>query len=262
MRFIDTHSHAYDPIFDDDCEEMILRSCNAGVDTILLADVDSQSREAMVKMAKKFPTTCHAMCGVHPTSINEMGDEWHREIEMVKKELSKNAAQYIAVGEIGLDLYWSQEFEQQQREAFCAQLDIALKHSLPVAIHIRDAWAQSHQVLAEYRGRGLRGVIHAFSGTMDDYLKLKEYGDFAVGIGGVVTFKKATLADVVREIPLHDIVLETDAPYLTPTPHRGKRNESSHIPLIAQKIADIKGITLEEVADTTTANALRIFGVK
>lgn len=259
MRYIDTHAHLYDPIFDEDRVAMIQRSLDAGVSTILLPDVDSRTRSAMLSLAQQFPNVCHPMVGVHPTSVNELSDTWRNEIELVRRELAQNRAQYIAIGEIGMDLYWSKDFEAEQREAFVAQLDMSLEYSLPVAIHVRDAWKSTIEILSRYKGQGLRGVIHAFSGDLAAYNTIRECGDFLFAIGGVVTFKKATLAQVVSEMSLNDLLLETDAPYLTPTPYRGKRNESSYIPLIGTFIAQLKGVTPKEVAEITTANAMRMF---
>ncbi|MFI3293502.1 MAG: TatD family hydrolase [Rikenellaceae bacterium] len=261
MTFIDTHAHLYDPAFDEDRAEIIQRSIDAGVTKILLPDVDSTTREAMLQMAHKFEGVCYPMVGVHPTSINEFGDSWHNEIELVRQELHDHPNRYIAIGEIGMDLYWSKDFESQQRQAFVAQLDLSLEYSLPVAIHVRDAWDATIEILSLYKGKGLRGVIHAFSGDITAYNTIREVGEFVFAIGGVVTFKKASLATVVAQMAIEDLVLETDAPYLTPTPHRGKRNESSYIPLIAEFIAKLKEVTVEEVAQITTTNAERIFKI-
>ncbi len=262
MIYVDTHAHLYDPAFDEDCAEMIQRSIDAGVTTILLPDVDSRTREAMLTLAQQYPDTCLPMVGIHPTSINELPQTWRAEVEIVRQELSTNRSKYIAIGEIGMDLYWSKDFEAEQREAFTAQLDMSLEYSLPVAIHVRDAWEATIDVLSSYKGKGLRGVIHAFSGNVDDYRKIKECGEFLFAIGGVVTFKKAKLANVVSEMSLDDLLLETDSPYLTPTPHRGKRNESSYIPIIGNFIAQIKGISPEKVAEATTSNAIRMFNLQ
>ncbi|MFR9603627.1 MAG: TatD family hydrolase [Rikenellaceae bacterium] len=261
MNYIDTHAHLYDPAFDTDRREVIQRSIEAGVNKILLPDVDSQSRAQMNAMADEFRGICFPMVGLHPTSVNEFPERWQEEVEMVRHELTANHKRYIAVGEIGMDLYWSQDFEAQQREAFTAQLDMSLEFDLPVAIHVRDAWESTIAILEGYKGRGLRGVIHAYSGDVEAYKTIKGFGDFLFAIGGVVTFKKSKLAEVAREIPLKDLLLETDAPYLTPTPHRGKRNESSYIPLIGDFIAQLKGVSAEEVATITTANAMRLFGI-
>ncbi|MFI3302627.1 MAG: TatD family hydrolase, partial [Rikenellaceae bacterium] len=240
MIYIDTHAHLYDPAFDEDRAEMIQRSIDAGVTKILLPDVDSRTREAMLTLSQQFPNTCYPMVGIHPTSINELTQTWREELDMVRQELSTNRSKYVAIGEIGMDLYWSKDFEAEQREAFAAQLDMSLEYSLPVAVHVRDAWEATIEVLWSYRGKGLRGVIHAFSGEVSDYHTIKECGEFLFAIGGVVTFKKAKLAGVVSEMHIDDLLLETDSPYLTPTPHRGKRNESSYIPLIGNFVAQIK----------------------
>ncbi len=262
MRYIDTHAHLYDASFDTDRREVIQRSIEMGVDKILLPDVDSSSRAQMNSMANEFRGICYPMVGLHPTSVNELCDSWREEVEMVRFELTTKPDRYIAIGEIGMDLYWSQEYEAQQREAFTAQLDMSLEFSLPVAIHVRDAWESTIEILESYKEQGLRGVIHAFSGDVEAYKTIDKCGDFLFAIGGVVTFKKAKLAEVAKDIPLEKLLLETDAPYLTPTPHRGKRNESSYIPLIGDFIAQLKGVSAEEVAETTTANAIRMFGLK
>ncbi len=261
MKFIDTHAHLYDPSFDDDRAEVIRRSIESGVTKILLPDVDSQSRTAMLSMAQEFKGVCFPMVGVHPTSVNEFASSWRDEIELVREELRNHACRYVGVGEIGMDLYWSKEFEAEQRMAFAAQIELALEYSLPVAIHVRDAWESTIEILSAYKGRGVRGVIHAFLGDLEAYNTIRNLGDYLFAIGGVVTFKKATLAEVVTEMSIEDLVLETDTPYLTPTPHRGKRNESSYIPLIAEFIAKLKGISTEEVAQITTENAIRMFKI-
>ncbi|MFI3277475.1 MAG: TatD family hydrolase [Rikenellaceae bacterium] len=260
MKYIDTHAHLYDECYDTDRREMVERSRAAGVDKILLADVDIASRRAMLEMAAAYPDTCYAMVGVHPTSINE-NPAWREEIEAVRGELRADASRFVAVGEIGLDLYWSKEFEAEQREAFTEQIELALEYSLPIAVHVRDAWAPALEVIESFAGRGLRGVLHAFSGDVEIYRRVKACGEFYFAIGGVVTFKNSKLGDVVKEIELDDLLLETDAPYLTPTPHRGKRNESQYIPLIAAHIANIKGVSAQEVADATTRNAQRLFNI-
>ncbi len=261
MRFIDTHSHIYDPVFDDDIAQTIERSIEQGVDTIILADVDSATRPLMLTLADRFPKQCLVTVGLHPTSVNDNPTSWREEVEAIESQIVAHPTKYVAIGECGMDLYWSKDFEPQQREAFIAQLELSLKYSLPVALHVRDAWGVTLEILQGYKGRGLRGVLHAFSGSVEMYHRVKECGDFLFGIGGVVTFKKASLADVVKEIPLSDLLLETDAPYLTPTPYRGKRNEPAYIPLIAQKIAELKGVTIEEVTDATTTNAIRMFSL-
>ncbi len=259
MHLIDTHTHLYATEFDDDRPEVVARALAAGVGRLLLPDVDAASRPALMAMAEQYEC-CTPMVGVHPTSIND-NPAWREEVEEVRRLLLENSGRYCAVGEIGLDLYWSRDCEQQQREAFVAQVEMALEHDLPVAIHCRDAWEPLIEELERFAQRGVRGVIHAFTGELSHYERLKACGDFVFGIGGVVTFKKSALAAVVASMELSDIVLETDAPYLTPTPHRGKRNESAYIPLIAQVVANLHAVTIEEVARVSTSSAKRIFSL-
>lgn len=257
MKLIDTHTHLYANEFEADRHEVVARALAAGVERLLLPDVDAASRPALMAMAEEYEC-CSPMVGVHPTSIND-NPAWREEVEAVRRLLSENSGRYCAVGEIGLDLYWSREAEAEQREAFVSQVEMALEHDLPVAIHCRDAWEPLIEELERFASRGVRGVIHAFTGEIEHYKRLLECGDFLFGIGGVVTFKKSALASVVAEMELSRIVFETDAPYLTPTPHRGKRNESSYIPLIAQVVANLHAVSLEEVASVTTASAERMF---
>ncbi|MFI3264267.1 MAG: TatD family hydrolase [Rikenellaceae bacterium] len=257
MTFVDTHAHLYASEFDEDRSEVIARALEANVAYIILPDVDSQSRKAMMEMAHEYPC-CTPMVGLHPTSVND-NPEWRNELEAISTLLKENHTQYCGVGEIGLDLYWSRDFEAEQREAFRTQIELALEYSLPVAIHCREAWAELIEELTQYASRGVRGVIHAFTGEIEHYKTLLTLGDFVFGIGGVVTFKKSALAAVVAEMSLSHLVLETDAPYLTPTPHRGKRNESAYIPHIAATIANLHAVSVEEVAEVTTANAHHIF---
>ena len=262
MKLTDTHSHLYEPEFDADREEALARAVGAGVERLLLPAIDSESHGRLFDLCRRHPQRCVPMMGLHPTSVND-NPRWREELALVEHYLAatpEGIARFCAVGEIGLDLYWSRDFKAEQCEAFRRQIDLSLAYGLPVAVHTRDAWPETVALLREYRGRGVRGVFHAFSDTAETYRELKEYGDFAFGIGGVVTFKKSKLADVVREMDLCDIVLETDCPYLTPVPHRGGRNESAYVQFVCEKVAELKGLTPEEVAAVTTANAERIFG--
>lgn len=263
-RYTDTHSHIYDAAFGQGGDGAVARAAAAGVGRILLPAIDSGSHEAMLALCERHPDSCFPMMGLHPTSVNGNPD-YRRELELVEKHLEESASgagpRFVAVGEVGLDLHWSRDFLGEQTEAFERQIELALHYDLPLAIHTRDAWAEMRDVLSRYAGRGLRGSMHAFSGMEDDYLYIKRCGDFVFGVGGPVTYKKSALAELLRRIPLDDIVLETDAPYLPPTPHRGERNESAYIPLIAAKVAEIYGVTIEEVAACTSRNAARIFGI-
>ena len=262
MKLTDTHSHLYEPEFDQDREEALARAAEAGVQRLLLPAIDSASHERLFDLCRRHPLQCVPMMGLHPTSVND-NPRWREELALAEHYLAsppEGVARFCAVGEIGLDLYWSRDYRQEQYEAFRRQIDLSLAYGLPIAVHTRDAWPETAELMRTYRGRGVRGVFHAFSDSAETYRELKNYGDFAFGIGGVVTFRKSKLADVVREMDLCDIVLETDCPYLTPIPHRGERNESAYVRFVCEKVAELKGLTPEEVATATTANAERIFG--
>ena len=254
MTFIDTHSHLYDEAFDADREQALQRALDAGVSTLLLPDIDSSSRPRQQALAAAHPGCTYEMAGLHPTSVKEDCEE---ELRLVH-DLLFSGHHYIAVGEVGMDLYWDRTFEVQQREALKRQLGWALELDLPVCLHIRKAHNEVFGLLREMNRPAWRGVMHCFGGSLQEARRAVEMG-FHLGIGGVVTFKNAGLAKIVKEIPLEHLLLETDAPYLAPAPHRGKRNESCYIPLVAQKIADLKGIGVEEVADVTTASARALF---
>lgn len=259
MRYIDTHSHLYEPEFDADRSEAVARAVAAGVDRLLLPAIDSESHERLFQMCRDYPDNCIPMMGLHPTSVND-NPAWREELALVGQYLEKSpVGEFCAVGEIGLDLYWSRDFREEQMEAFEQQIELALRYDLPIAVHTRSAWEEMCEVMEGFRGRGVRGVFHAFSDGLESYCRLRECGDFIFGVGGVVTFKKSPLAEVVREIPLEELVLETDCPYLTPVPFRGQRNESAYIPYICAKVAELKGVTPEEVAAQTTENAERMF---
>jgi TatD DNase family protein len=266
MQLIDTHSHLYAEEFDDDRPEAVMRARECGVERLLLPAIDSESHERMFALAKAYPDLCRPMMGLHPTSVND-NPRWRDELALVEQYFTQppEGLQFCAVGEIGLDYYWSQEFVAEQREAFIAQCRLAARLNLPVAIHTRSAWDDMCEILeretalAAERGESLRGVLHAFSEGADVYRRLRECGDWLFGIGGVVTFKKSIVAQAVAEMELEDIILETDCPYLTPVPYRGRRNESAYVAYVCEKVAEIKGVSAEEVARITTANARRMF---
>lgn len=260
---IDTHAHIYEPEFDADREEAILRAREAGVERMLLPAIDSESHERLFALCRNHAECCTPMMGLHPTSVND-NPHWREELELVERCLEtppEGIGRFCAVGEIGLDFYWSNDFRDEQTEAFRRQIELALAHGLPLVVHTRAAWEEMTKTIESYRGRGLRGVFHAFADTKETYRRLKACGDFVFGIGGVVTFKKSALAEVVRGMDLRDIVLETDCPYLTPAPHRGGRNEPAYVRYICGKVAELKGVTEDEVAAATTENARRIFGL-
>ncbi len=259
IQYIDTHSHLYEPEFDNDRPEAMARAASAGVERLLLPAIDRESYERMFEMCRHYPNRCFPMMGLHPTSVNE-NPAWREDLELVREHLKNPPVErFYGVGEIGLDLYWSSDYRNEQMEAFAEQIELSLQYNLPIAVHTRSAWTEMCEVIEGFRGRGVRGVFHAFSDGVESYARLRECGDFMFGIGGVVTFKKSPLAEVVREIPLEELLLETDCPYLTPVPFRGQRNESAYIPYICEKIAEIKGISIGEVATQTTANAERMF---
>lgn len=258
---IDTHSHIYDEAFDNDRREVVERARAEGVERIVLPAIDGESNERLFDMCREYGDYVVPLMGLHPTSVND-NPRWRDELAEVERLLAEppqGIERFYGVGEIGLDLYWSRDWQAEQTEAFRAQLDMALKYDLPIVVHTRDAWAEMVEIVEEYAGRGLRGIFHAFSADVEMYERLRKCGDFVFGIGGVVTFKKSSLAEVVKSMRLEDLVVETDAPYLTPTPHRGTRNESSYVRFVAQKIAELQGISYEVVAEQTTANAKRIF---
>lgn len=255
MEFIDTHTHVTDEAFDGEQEAVIGRALDAGVGTMLLADIDSSERAAMFRACDAHPGVLKHMLGLYPGSVQK---NWRDEIEEMLRWRGRGE---VAVGEIGLDYHYGAEFAAEQREAFRVQLELAAQWNLPVNIHLREATEDFFSIVEDCRHLGLRGNLHAFSGSADTFRRLLKLGDWYVGIGGVVTFKNAGVARAVAEIPLERILLETDAPYLTPVPHRGTRNESAYIPIIAAKVAEIKGVSVAEVASRTTLNARKLFAL-
>ena len=255
MRFIDTHSHLYDEAFASEEDAAVERAVSAGVDRIILPDIDSQSRDSMFSLADRHPEALFPCLGLHPTSI---GADWEAEMEKMQDYRSRKI---VAIGEIGIDCYWSKDFLDQQKEAFIQQLHIAHEKNLPVIIHSRESTGIILDILNSHKHLNLRGVFHAFSGSEETAKQLQQTGDWYIGIGGVLTFRKASIAESVRRIPLERIILETDSPYLTPVPFRGKRNESSYVPFIAERLAQILEKDIEEIAETTTANAEKLFNI-
>ena len=253
MRFIDTHVHFTDRAFAEDAAEAIDRAAEAGVDRFLLPDIDKGERPGIFALAARYPGRAFPMVGLYPGSV---GPDWEAELDDMARYREKGP---VAIGEIGLDYHYGADTADLQKAAFAAQLRFAAQWDLPVNIHLRDATEDFFRVLEECRHLGLRGNLHAFSGSYETFSRLQRYGDWYVGIGGVVTFKNSRLPEAVSRIPLDRILLETDSPYLTPTPYRGRRNESAYIPLIAAKVAQIKGVTIEEVAAVTTAGAEKLF---
>lgn len=268
MYLIDTHSHIYAEEFDADRQEAFARARERGVERLLLPAIDTESYERMFELARSEKGYCLPMMGLHPTSVND-NPRWCDDLAVVERYFDSppQGVEFCAVGEIGLDYYWSEEFKAEQREAFIEQCRLAVRLDLPVAIHTRSAWADMCDILeaecdrARTQGGRLRGVLHAFSEDVDTYRRLRECGDFMFGIGGVVTFKKSVVQESVAQMALEDIVLETDCPYLTPVPYRGRRNESAYVEYVCRKVAEIKGLSAEEVARVTSRNAERMFSI-
>ena len=250
---IDTHAHIYDEAFDSDRAEMIERAKNAGVKKIILPNVDSESLPRILKLTEKYPDYCFAAIGLHPTSVK---DDYKSELALVKSELERR--KYIAVGEIGIDLYWDKTFYKEQVVAFQQQIEWALEYKLPIIIHVRDSFRETMEALTPFRGKELKGVFHSFTGNIDEANEILEFGGFMLGINGIATFKNSTLAETLRRVSLDNIILETDAPYLTPMPFRGKRNESSYLKYICEKLAEMYNVDFEEIDRMTTRNALKI----
>ena len=256
IQFIDTHAHLYDEAFDGDFDATIERIKKNGVAKCIFPAIDSTTFGRQSDAAAKCGDFVAEAMGLHPTSV---GENWRSELDFVFEKLENS--NYVAVGEIGMDGYWSKEFIVEQKEVFRKQLELAYAKGLPVIIHAREATEEIFEVLDSLGGNVPRGVFHAFSGSYETYERICSYGNFMVGIGGVVTYKNAGVAKTLERVPLDRIVLETDSPYLTPVPLRGKRNESSYLVYIAEKIAAIKGCQLEEVAKATYDNACRMFGL-
>ncbi len=266
MELIDTHSHLYAEEFDADRAEALARLRERGVTRLLLPAIDSASHGRMFALAAAEPGLCRPMMGLHPTSVND-NPRWREELAEAERYLLEppRGVRFCAVGEIGLDYYWSDVFKAEQREAFIAQCRLAARLDLPVAIHTRAAWDDMCDILeaetarAEGRGERLRGVLHAFSEDAGIYRRLCACGDFLFGIGGVVTYKKSIVAATVPAMSPDRMVLETDCPYLTPVPHRGRRNESAYVSHVCDKVAELLGLSSEAVAEATSANARRMF---
>lgn len=253
--FADTHTHLYDPAYEDPDEEIEL-AVAAGVTRLLLPDTDSSVRENMIALARRHPEHCRFAIGLHPTEFTV--ENFDKEMQSMLEAAMLYKDELAAIGEIGLDYHYSRELADLQQKAFKEQIMLADLLDKPILIHCRDAFEDCINILKKYAGSNTRGIFHAYSGSLEGYKEIKRLGRFYLGIGGVVTFKNAHIGRFLEEIPLEDIVLETDAPYLTPAPHRGERNESAYIPFIAQKISEIKGVSVEEVADITTANAIKL----
>lgn len=257
MTYIDTHAHLYLKQFDEDRKEAVQNAIDAGVGKIFLPNINLESLFGLEQMVTDFPGVCYPMIGIHPTSVVK---NWEEQLEEIKTHFKKDY--HIAIGEIGIDLYWDKTLQAEQTEAFREQIKWAKAEKLPIVIHCRESFDEIFKVLDEENDDELFGVFHCFTGNEDQANKIIDYGNFKLGIGGIVTFKNGGVDKAIQNIDLKHIVLETDAPYLAPDPNRGKRNESSYIPYIAKKLSSIHSISEEKIGEITTKNALEIFNIK
>lgn len=257
MQFIDTHTHLFHSQFDSDREEMMQRSMQSGVKRVLLPNIDVSTYDQMMKMVRDYPGVAFPMMGIHPTHI---GEDREDQLKAVERAFDENADAFVAVGEIGIDLYWEKDKLAWQQQAFARQIDVALKHDKPIVIHARDSFNEIFEIVEEKQNGKLRGVLHCFTGNLEQANRCLELG-LHLGIGGVATFKNGGLDAVLPHVPTDKLVLETDSPYLAPVPYRGKRNESSYVPIVAQRVAEFTGLKLTEVAAITTANAEKLFNL-
>ena len=253
---IDTHSHIYEPVFDADREEVVVRARQAGVECILLPNINAQSIGQMLDMCRRNPVYCFPMLGLHPEDI---GEDYVQVLADMKALLDAPGHPYIAIGEVGLDYYWDKSKVKEQDEVFRTQIEWAIEYRLPLMIHCRSAHRRLVETMSEYRDEALSGVFHCFGGTAEEALELLQFPGFMLGIGGVVTYKNSPLPKTLQSVPLERIVLETDAPYLTPVPYRGKRNESAYVVEVLRKVAYIYNVSEQEAESVTNSNAKRIF---
>ena len=257
MKFIDTHTHLFLKQFSGDIDSVIENAIASGVSKMFLPNISSSTTKAMMELCRKYPKNCFPMMGLHPCDVKK--ESLEKELLHVEGMLEKN--KFIAVGEIGLDLYWNKTTLDIQKAAFETQIKLAKKHQLPIVIHVRESFNEAIEIVEKLNDEGLSGVFHCFTGNVGDAKRITDLGNFYLGIGGVLTFKNAGVDKTIKEIDLKHLILETDSPYLTPTPFRGKRNESKYILNIAQKLAEVKGVSLEEIAEITNQNANNLFKI-
>lgn len=252
---IDTHSHIYSEDFNTDVDEVIQNAYNNGVKKIILPNIDSGTIKRLVDLSNSYPHICYPLMGLHPTSVVA---DYKEELGAVEYWLDKH--RFYGIGEIGIDLYWDRTYVNEQKDAFRYQIKLAKSRQLPVVIHVRNSFDEVYEIVKEEQDGTLKGVYHCFSGDEVEAQKIIDLG-FLLGIGGVLTFKNSNLSEVIRKIDLNYLVLETDSPYLAPVPKRGRRNESSYLIYVAQKIAEINEIPIEKVAEITTSNGRDLFGI-
>lgn len=255
LSFIDTHTHLFTEEFDEDRELALLRANEAGVGKLFMPNVDDTTIERLLALCNAHEY-CYPLMGFHPTSV---GADWEERLSVVEQCLRSGKHTFYGIGEVGMDLYWDKTWRTEQMQAFDRQIRWALEFCLPVVIHCREAYPEMLEVLSAYRDSSLTGIFHSFTGTAEDARQLLAYSGFMLGINGVVTFKKSTLPQVLPEIPLERIVLETDSPYLAPVPYRGKRNESAYLVKVAEKLSEVYQLPLSDIADITSKNAMTVF---
>jgi TatD DNase family protein len=254
MNLIDTHTHLFAEQFDEDRHAIIKAAMEAGVSKMLLPNIDLASIDSMHQLENDFPENCFAMMGLHPCSVTE---KWEEELAVIKKHLFSR--KYVGLGEIGMDLYWDKTSLPFQQKAFAQQIEWAKDLQIPIVIHVRDAFDEAFEIVDELNDDRLTGVFHCFTGSLEQASHILNYGGFKLGVGGVLTFKNSGLDKVISEIDMKHLILETDSPYLAPHPNRGKRNETAFITYVASKLAEVKGISIENVADITSQNAVDLF---
>jgi TatD DNase family protein len=257
---IDTHSHIFLEEFNEDRPDVIERAKEAGVTQILLPNIDSTTISPMLSLCDKYPEMCYPMIGIHPTSVTD--ENYKKELKIVEDELNREDRRYIAIGEIGIDLYWDKTFRNLQIKVFERQIELAIERKLPIVIHAREACDDVCNTLDKYRDTELRGIFHSFTGTAEEAERLLSYKNFMIGVNGVVTFKKSPLPDSLQQVPMTRIVLETDSPYLTPVPFRGRRNESSYVKHVALKLAEVYETDYNTICKQTATNATKMFNLR
>lgn len=257
MEIIDTHSHLYSDKFNDDRSEVVTNAIKSGVSKILLPNISSKYTDSMLDLCSQFPDTCFPMMGIHPCDVKY--ENFENELNHIEEELNKK--KYIAVGEIGLDLYWDKKNIEIQKKAFISQIKLAKKYNLPIVVHVRNAFAEAIEIVESENSKDLQGVFHCFTGSLDDAKRILNLDNFYLGIGGFVTFKKSNLNKVLSCVDIQNILLETDSPYLAPAPFRGKRNESKFIIKVIEKLAEIYSLETNEIARLTTENAKKLFKI-
>jgi len=257
MKFIDTHTHLFASEFKDDIDIVVKNAINSGVSKMLLPNIDSSTTNNMIQLCNKYPQHCFPMIGLHPCSVKK--DNIDKEILHVEEMLNKN--KFIAIGEIGLDLYWDKSTLSYQKVAFEYQIKLAKKYQLPIVVHVRDSFNEAIEIVEKLNNENLSGVFHCFTGNIQEAERIINLQNFYLGIGGVVTFKNGGINKIINQISLDNIILETDSPYLTPTPFRGKRNESKYLVNIAQKMSEIYEIDINEIANKTSSNAINLFKI-